>query len=247
MGLAILVINDILNANMVASGLHSAAGALTGLRIEYVLSLFSNDSVALGADHLMGLAIIVINDILTANMVAGRLLSAADAVFAIGISFTFVVGIVVLIGVGDLLSHQLIAIGIGAISVMGLAVSVGTQHLLTVVALSGLLSAADAVSAALADIHRAIVLIGVSLRRRVYALIARLTNIIVGSIPIIDLILLGTTTGAVLKVRSNSKRCGAQAHHHEQAQQHAYNFLHLLVLLSHLFCVCVTFAGYSRG
>ena len=180
-------------------------------------------------------------------MVAGRLLSAADAVFAIGISFTFVVGIVVLIGVGDLLSHQLIAIGIGAISVMGLAVSVGTQHLLTVVALSGLLSAADAVSAALADIHRAIVLIGVSLRRRVYALIARLTNIIVGSIPIIDLILLGTTTGAVLKVRSNSECSGAQAHHHEQAQQHAYNFLHLLVLLSHLFCVCVTFAGYSRG
>ena len=43
------------------------------------------------------------------------------------------------------------------------------------------------------------------------------------------------------------KRHGAQAHHHDQAQQHAYNFLHLLVLLSHLFCVCVYFAGYSRG
>ena len=169
---------------MVAGRLHSAAGALTGFCIEYVLSLFSNDSVALGADHLMGHAVLVINDLLNigANMVAGRLLSAADAV-----------------------------------------------------------------SAALAEIHRAIVLIGVRLRRIVYALFARLTNIIVGSILIIDLILLGTTTGAVLKVRSNSECSGAQAHSHDQAQQHAYNFLHLLVLLSHLFCVFVTFAGYSRG
>ena len=181
-------------------------------------------------------------------MVAGRLLSAADAVFAIGISFTFVVGIVVLIGVGDLLSHQLIAIGIGAISVMGLAVSVGTQHLLTVVALNGLLSAADAVGASsILNPARAVrvgVLIGmrnfIRARNRLFAFRANCSM----GVPIIFIGELSRIIPAAMLISSNS---GAQAHHHEQAQQHAYNFLHLLVLLSHLFCVCVTFAGYSRG
>ena len=168
MGLAIIVINDILTANMVASSLHSAAGALTGFCIEYVLSLFSNDSVALGADHLMGLAIIVINDILTALVLA--------------------------------LSGLLVSAG----ALTGLRIEYAIAYIILLFACTTII-----------DMRRC------GLR---FLFIA-----------------------PAFMVCSNSKRHGAQAHSHDQAQQHAYNFLHLLVLLSHLFCVCVYFAGYSRG
>ena len=118
-----------------------------------------------------------------------------------------------------------------------------------VLALSGLLSAADAVFAigvSITLVFGIVVLVDVRRGGVFYLHTAFCAHSAMGSVPIIEL-KLRTTTRAVLLLSTRSECSGAQAHSHDQAQQHAYNFLHLLVLLSHLFCVCVYFAGYSRG